>query len=194
MLGIPARTRLALVTDGRHHSTLSGDSGNRAATFIVKSKPPRMTRGNDMSKWTINRFRKAEAEYVQVRDRWVALTQQERNEVGADKFGLNEAKRRALMNANAVIAEFAGRHTIEETARVYLILGKDGWEIDSASMVEMSLTGQEYGPTNGECEHERGLDAECIAVRDAAALIDLPTGHELAALMNVRRYDLPVPD
>lgn len=146
-----------------------------------------------MGKWTINRFRKAEAEYVQLRDAWYELTQQQRDEIGAT-FGLPKAKQAATMTAMRLIDEAAHRHKIEETAKVYLVLGKNGWEIDQATMVEANVEGQEYGPTNTECEHARGLDAECSALRDAAALIDLPTGPELAALMNDRRYDLVVPD
>jgi hypothetical protein len=147
-----------------------------------------------MSKWTIKRFRQAEGAYEQTRQNWAGLTQDQRDEIGEEKFGLIAAKRLAVTMAKSLIGDAHARHTIEESAKVYLVLGEHGWEIDQVTMADANLPGQEYGPSNSECGHARGFDDECEALRDAAVLIGLPTGAELAALMNIRRYELPAPD
>lgn len=110
------------------------------------------------------------------RRRWNALTQEQRV---ADKFGygLNDSAKRA---AQALLADAWDRHTIEETAKVYLVLGPDGWRVDRTSYGQ-ALEGYENGPLNEACECDDRR--ECDALRQAAEYLDLPDGAELIPML-----------
>jgi len=116
-------------------------------------------------------------------DRYVAVNRR-RSDTLSTPVGAEAEELRAA--ALALIAEAGGRHRIEQTVRVYLLLDTDGsWSVDPIMMDGHALDGLVYGAGNGTCGHaDPALDVECnylkMAADDAARL---PTGAELTALM-----------
>ncbi len=129
----------------------------------------------------VSKFRETERTLERLRSKWNALpTPETRRASGIDFEPARKARESAAV---ALVNDAHGRHKIEETARVYLVLGPDGWEIDSVGADP--LDGYDDGPSTGGCEHDDGLDEECEALAEAAAYVyDLPTLEQLRKLMD----------
>ncbi len=143
------------------------------------------------SDFLINAFHDAERAHDEARTRWNALPgAAERHASGIDLTALDNAKEAA---AEALLADAAGRHHIEERSVVYLRLDDEGrWTIDSPTFDSYPLEGYDDGPLNEACEeHGDELVEECDAVRQAAQCIELPTAVELTDLLHANGLGTP---
>lgn len=137
----------------------------------------------------VERYRAAELAYEQARARWNALPDADAR--AASAIDLTALDCAATTAARALVAAHGDEHRIEERAVVYLRLGPNGWEIDPVTLDGHPLDGYTDGPLNSECECSADLDGDaaaeaeavCEAVREAAARIVLPDGHELGLLL-----------
>ena len=93
------------------------------------------------------------------------------------------AERDAVQHAAVdLVAAAAHRHTIEDEARVYLVLSPEGWTLPSTQYDGMGFGGLTGGVDRDQCECD--TPDECAAVADAAAYIPRPNGPQLAALVH----------
>jgi hypothetical protein len=125
-------------------------------------------------------FRTAQHQYADAVRRWNQLpNSQARVASGID---LGAAIENYQTAAHALIADVAGRHAIEDAARVHLILTADGWRIYQPRVDGTADSAYEQ-PLNELCEHDAALDDECSALIDAAEVFGLPTVQEIAAML-----------
>lgn len=135
-----------------------------------------------MNSTFVTAFREAERAYNHAVRAWNAMSQEERAASGGSQLTpLRQAQDTA---AEALIADAVDRHKVEERSVVYLVLGPQGWEIDTVTTDGDGLAGYDDGPISGEaCEHGDELHDECEALGAAAQSVALPSARELTALL-----------
>lgn len=125
-------------------------------------------------------FRIAQHRYQEAVSAWNALaTPRERATSGIDLGGAIDTYQAA---AHTLIKETAGRHAIEDAARVYLILTADGWTVDQARTDGAADSAYEQ-PLAERCDHDETLNDECDALIDAAEVFGLPSVQDIADML-----------
>ena len=125
-------------------------------------------------------FRIAQRRYQRAVRAWNALaTSCERAASGIDLGGAIDAYQAA---AHTLITEAAGRHAVEDAARIHLILTADGWAVDPARTDGAADSAYEQ-PIAERCDHDEALNDECDALIDAAEVFGLPSLRDLVDML-----------
>lgn len=133
----------------------------------------------------VTAYHTARSDFNRTRSAWNALpTPEARLASGIDVTGSRQAMETA---ARALIGDAAGRHKIEETVKVYLVLGPSGrWEIDGGSDCGIAGEGYDNGPSADGCDpddFDDHDDSECAALADAASMVEPPSVRELIDML-----------
>jgi hypothetical protein len=132
-----------------------------------------------------------QVEFLHIRDEFETLTEAWNRMTPENRLSAALAKDHFTVNnrdvtkaAEAFAAVAADRHKIEEVAKVYLVLGPNGWELDRPYDTD-PLEGYDNGPLNEACDLDHGdeLAMECEALRAAANYIWLPSIDDIRILL-----------